>query len=101
MLATAQVPLRTAITAFDFYHSLRKKRDARPFFSLGLFLMRFAGIGMSMCPYVIPRSVTILDAAASQGFTLIGAGVLIPVILAYTAWCYWVFRGKVGADGYH
>ncbi|WP_343517831.1 cytochrome d ubiquinol oxidase subunit II [Sphingomonas sp.] len=105
VLATAQVPLLTAITAFAFYRSLKKKRETRPFFlALGLFLMGFVGLGISMWPYVIPRSVTIMDAAApaaSQGFMLIGAGLLIPIILAYTAWSYWVFRGKVGAEGYH
>ncbi|MCW4463478.1 cytochrome d ubiquinol oxidase subunit II [Sphingomonas sp. BT-65] len=105
VLATAQVPLLTAITAFAFHRSLKKKREVRPFFlALGLFLMGFIGLGISMWPYVIPRSVTILDAAApaaSQGFMLIGAGLLIPIILAYTAWSYWVFRGKVGAEGYH
>ncbi|PKP92708.1 MAG: cytochrome d ubiquinol oxidase subunit II [Alphaproteobacteria bacterium HGW-Alphaproteobacteria-16] len=105
VLATAQVPLLTAIIAFSFYRSIRKRREARPFFlALGLFLMGFIGLGVSMWPYIIPPSVTILDAAApsaSQGFMLIGAGILVPVILAYTAWAYWVFRGKVGADGYH
>ncbi len=105
VLATAQVPLLSAITAFAFYRSLKKKREARPFFlALGLFAMGFAGLGVSIWPYVIPQSVTILDAAApaaSQGFMLVGAGVMIPIILAYTIWSYWVFRGKVETDGYH
>jgi len=105
LLATAQVPLLTAIIAFAFYRSLKKRREARPFFlALGLFLMGFVGLGISIWPYVIPRSVTILDAAApaaSQSFMLVGAGILVPVILAYTAWSYWVFRGKVGVEGYH
>ena len=105
VLATAQVPLLTAVIAFAFYRSLSKRREARPFFlALGLFLMGFLGLGVSIWPYVIPRSVTIMDAAApaaSQGFMLIGAGILVPIILAYTAWSYWVFRGKVGVEGYH
>ena len=48
--------------------------------------------------------MTIWQAAApykSQVFMLVGAAVLVPVILAYTAWAYWVFRGKVGSHGYH
>lgn len=32
---------------------------------------------------------------------LIGAVIIIPAILAYTGWAYWVFRGKVGTRGYH
>ncbi len=58
-----------------------------------------------MFPYIVPVQVTIYEAAApraSQVFMLVGAAVLIPVILAYTAYAYWVFRGKVDADtGYH
>jgi cytochrome d ubiquinol oxidase subunit II len=57
-----------------------------------------------MYPFVVPRAVTIWDAAApeqSQIFMLVGAAIIIPVILAYTGWAYWVFRGKVGAHGYH
>ena len=47
---------------------------------------------------IAPPSITIWDAAAppaSQAFLLVGAVVLIPVILAYTGYAYWVFRGKV------
>jgi cytochrome d ubiquinol oxidase subunit II len=52
----------------------------------------------------VPRAVTIWDAAAppeSQSFMLVGALVIIPLILAYTGWAYWVFRGKAGVHGYH
>ena len=63
-----------------------------------------AGLGVSIWPDVIPGRVTIWQAAApyeSQLFMLVGAVVLVPMILAYTAWSYWVFRGKVGEHGYH
>ena len=73
--------------------------------ALGLFVLRYAGIGISFCPYMVPPSVTIWQAAApdeSLLFLLVGAAVLIPVILAYTAYAYWVFRGKVDpSEGYH
>jgi cytochrome d ubiquinol oxidase subunit II len=102
---TSQVPLLTAIIAFAFYRSLRKRREVRPFLlALALFLMSFIGLGISMFPHIVPDQVTIWDAAApesSQWFMLVGAAVLIPVILIYTGWAYWVFRGKVGAEGYH
>jgi cytochrome d ubiquinol oxidase subunit II len=63
-----------------------------------------AGLAISIWPDIIPGRVSIWQAAApyqSQLFMLAGAAVLIPLILAYTAWSYWVFRGKVGEDGYH
>ncbi|MEI9852597.1 MAG: cytochrome d ubiquinol oxidase subunit II [Sphingomonas sp.] len=105
VLLTAQVPLLVTIFAYAFRRALAKRREVAPFLlALGLFLLSFAGLGISIFPYIVPTAVTIWQAAApakSQGFMLAGAGVLIPVILAYTGWAYWVFRGKVGAEGYH
>jgi cytochrome d ubiquinol oxidase subunit II len=69
-----------------------------------VFLLCFVGIGISIFPYVIPGAVTIWDAAterSSQVFLLVGTAVIVPLILAYTAWAYRVFRGKVTVDGYH
>ena len=71
---------------------------------MALFALGFAGLGISLFPYIVPDSVTIWDAAAperSQVFMLVGTAIIMPVILAYTAWAYWVFRGKVGTHGYH
>ena len=80
-------------------------RDWLPFvLTLGLFLLGMAGLAVSIWPDVIPGRVTIWEAAApysSQLFMLVGAAVLVPLILAYTAWAYWVFRGKVDEEGYH
>ena len=79
--------------------------DGRPFAAaLGMFALTLAGLGVSIWPDVIPGRITIWQAAApyeSQLFMLVGALILLPLILAYTAWSYWVFRGKVGAHGYH
>lgn len=82
------------------------RHDYWPFFlALGMFGLCFVGLGVSMFPYIIPTEVTIYEAAAprnAQLFTLVGAGILIPIILAYTAYAYWVFRGKVDPEaGYH
>jgi cytochrome d ubiquinol oxidase subunit II len=75
------------------------------FFALGLFVLGFSGLGFSMFPYIVPVEITIWEAAAprnSQIFMLVGASVLVPVILAYTAFSYWVFRGKIiPGEGYH
>jgi cytochrome d ubiquinol oxidase subunit II len=77
----------------------------QPFLAtLGLFALSYAGLGIGFYPYIVPHAITIWDAAAppqSQGFLLGGALVLVPLILAYTAYSYWVFRGKVGDHGYH
>ena len=105
VLATAQVPLATLIVTVLFYRSLARRKDVQPFFwALALFGLCLLGLGISIWPNVIPARLSIWEAAApyrSQVFMLVGAGVLVPVILAYTAWAYWVFRGKVGEDGYH
>jgi len=105
VLATAQVPLATLIVTFLFYRALRLGKDAQPFFwALSLFGLCLVGLGVSIWPDVIPARVTIWEAAApyrSQVFMLVGAAIMVPIILAYTAWSYWVFRGKVGHEGYH
>jgi cytochrome bd ubiquinol oxidase subunit II len=68
-------------------------------------VLSFAGIGISFYPYIVPGALTIHEAAApdsSLAFLLVGAVVLVPIILAYTGYSYWVFRGKVSPDeGYH
>ena len=105
VLFAAQVPLATAVIAALLWRSLRKRRQASPFFlALGLFLLGTAGLGISIWPDVVPGAVTIWEAAAphrSQVFMLIGVGLTMPLIVAYTIWAYWVFRGKVGSEGYH
>jgi cytochrome d ubiquinol oxidase subunit II len=105
VLFTAQVPLIIAILAWRFARSLRRDYELAPFIiTLTGFGLSFVGLGISMYPYLIPNSVTLQMAAApesSQVFMLVGAAVLVPLILAYTAWSYWVFRGKVAHEGYH
>ena len=105
VIATAQVPLLVVIVSGTLFYALRAKWEAAPFLlSLGLFALTFAGLGVSLYPYLIPESITIWDAAAPASsliFMLVGAVILIPIILAYTAYAYWVFRGKVRDGGYH
>jgi cytochrome d ubiquinol oxidase subunit II len=70
-----------------------------------LFLVSYCGLAISVYPYIVPRAVTVWQAAApdkSLGFLLFGTAVLVPLILGYTGYSYWVFRGKVdSASGYH
>ncbi|MGE7471914.1 cytochrome d ubiquinol oxidase subunit II [Bosea sp. NPDC003192] len=105
VLLTAQVPLLVVISAVTFFWSLKRGSHRLPFaMALALFLLGFVGLGVSIYPYIVPRAVTIWHAAvpySSQVFMLPGALVIIPLILAYTGWAYWVFRGKVGTHGYH
>ncbi|MEH3147969.1 MAG: cytochrome d ubiquinol oxidase subunit II [Methylobacterium frigidaeris] len=105
VLLTAQVPLLVALAAFLFYRLLSRGAERAPFLiALGLFLLSFVGLGISIFPDVVPGRITIWQAAspaASQIFMLVGASILIPIILLYTAYSYWVFRGKVDSAGYH
>jgi cytochrome d ubiquinol oxidase subunit II len=70
-----------------------------------LFLICYVGVGISVFPHIVPREITIWEAAApdsSLAFLLVGTAILVPIILAYTGYSYWVFRGKVSlTEGYH
>ena len=105
VLATAQVPLLVAIASAALFLCLRGRNERWPFpLALALFALGYAGLAISLYPDIVPGRVTIWQAsapAASLGFMLVGAGILIPVILAYTGYAYWVFRGKTDPKGYH
>jgi cytochrome bd ubiquinol oxidase subunit II len=103
---SAFVPLLVALSAFGLWHGLTTGKHLQPFLcALALFVLSFIGIGISFYPYIVPGALTIKEAAApdaSLGFLLVGAAVLIPIILAYTGYAYWVFRGKIDPhEGYH
>jgi len=100
------VPAVTALVAYSAWRWLRAGREVLPFFAaIGLFLLGYLGLVISSYPYLVPPSLTIWDTAAapaSQIFMLIGTLVLLPLILVYTGFVYWLFRGKVRAgEGYH
>jgi cytochrome bd ubiquinol oxidase subunit II len=102
----APVPLITLVLVWYAWRSLNDESEYGPFIaSLGLFAMSYLGIAISLWPMIVPGHFTLHQAASSpstQAFLLIGTLVLLPVILLYTGWSYWVFRGKVRADiGYH
>lgn len=106
-LYLAPVPIATALFAWLEWRALNGRHgDAAPFVAaLVLFLLSYLGIAISLWPYIVPRTYTLWQAASSggtQAFLLIGTLVLLPVILLYSGWSYWVFRGKVRHDiGYH
>jgi len=106
VMLTAPVPVAVAVVTILLLRSLADRRDYQPFFlSLALFALSYAGLGISIWPYIVPQSITIWQAASpanSQIFMLVGVAILVPLILGYTGWAYWVFRGKVRpGSGYH
>jgi len=96
------VPLLLAACAAALWHGLACDRHLQPFLAaLGLFVLSFIGLGISFYPYIIPGVLRIEDAAAPESslkFLLVGASVLVPIILIYTGYAYWVFRGKVDPE---
>jgi cytochrome d ubiquinol oxidase subunit II len=105
VLPVAPVPFLVALASWAFARSLRAGHEVAPFLlTLGIFLLCFVGLGISVFPDIVPGAVSIWDAAtdrSSQVFMLWGTAIVLPMILAYTGWAYWVFRGKVSAEGYH
>jgi cytochrome d ubiquinol oxidase subunit II len=100
------VPLVTALTAYLAWRWLENGREAPPFLaSMALFLLGFIGLVISNFPYLVPPSLTIWDTAAapaSQIFMLLGTLLLLPIVLGYVAFIYWLFRGKVReGESYH
>jgi cytochrome d ubiquinol oxidase subunit II len=99
------VPAHTMGLAIILYLSIIKKREILPFISsIGLFILSYTGLIISLYPFIIPRYMTIWQASSppeSQLFALTGVLFLLPIILGYTFHAYWVFRGKVHLnDGY-
>ena len=105
-LYVVPVPLLVAGAAWLLWSGIGQRRDRQPFLAaLALFVLSYIGLGISFYPHIVPPGITIWQAAApdsSLAFLLVGAAILIPIILVYTAHAYWVFRGKTDPDaGYH
>lgn len=107
MIFFAPVPVLVLLASLGIVRGLRREAAHASPFVLALFMlfMGYTGLAISVWPNIIPPNISIWDAAAppqSMGFTLVGALFIIPFILAYTAWSYYVFRGKVKpGEGYH
>ena len=102
----APVPLATAAVGFLTWRALNSKAEITPFAgAIGLFTLSYLGIAISLFPMIVPYHFTLWEAASSprtQAFLLVGTLFLLPIILVYSGWSYWVFRGKVRAEiGYH
>ncbi|WP_342320706.1 cytochrome d ubiquinol oxidase subunit II [Kosakonia sp. BYX6] len=107
LLFFSPVPLLVVLLSAWLWRSLgNPNAHTLPFVqTLGLIFLGFSGLGISIWPHIIPPNITFWQAAAppqSQGFMLVGALLIIPIILVYTFWSYYVFRGKVQhGEGYH
>ncbi|MBM67890.1 MAG: cytochrome d ubiquinol oxidase subunit II [Haliea sp.] len=103
----APVPLLTIGIAGLVAWGIQRQRDAVIYpATLGLLGLCFIGLGVGFTPYIVPRAITVHEAAAPDSsllFMLVGAVIMLPLILGYTAYSYWIFRGKVrhGDGGYH
>lgn len=100
------VPTLVAVTVLGIVRAIQLKKDKQPFvLTLALIALAYTGLAISMWPNIVPPSLSIWDASAphsSQAFALVGVTIMVPIILIYTAYSYWVFRGKVKVgEGYH
>lgn len=100
------VPIITLAILFFVWRALNNRSEVAPFIgAIGLFLISYLGIAISLFPMIVPPHITLWQAASSpdtQAFLIVGTLFLLPIILMYSAWSYWVFRGKVRANvGYH
>lgn len=100
------IPIATAVVGLLLLLALKHRQEYRPFvYSIGLFMLSYLGLAFSMWPYIVPRDITIWEAAApekTQVFLLVGVAIFLPLIIGYTIYIYRVFRGKVKlGDGYH
>jgi cytochrome d ubiquinol oxidase subunit II len=100
------VPVVTALVAFLLWRWLEQGRDVPPFLAaIALFMLGYLGLVISNFPYLVPPSLTVWDTAAapaSQIFMLLGTLLLLPFVLGYVVFIYWLFRGKVReGESYH
>jgi cytochrome d ubiquinol oxidase subunit II len=100
------VPILVALVSWQLWRAVVDGSETLPFIlSMVLFVLGYAGLGISLWPNVVPPRISIWEASSSpatQRFLLTGCLFVLPLLLGYTAYAYWVFRGKVRTEtGYH
>ncbi|AEI38431.1 MAG: cytochrome d ubiquinol oxidase subunit II [Zymomonas mobilis subsp. pomaceae] len=105
-MMVAPLAMLIVLVAFIFFRSLKEGQDRTPFLcALAFFGLSYIGLALSAWPYIVPPYITIWQASSpvsSQIFLLVGTAILLPMVLAYTIYCYKIFHGKVSSsDGYH
>jgi cytochrome bd ubiquinol oxidase subunit II len=101
----ALIPILGVLLIWLLFRSIDRKQEQAPFvWTILIFLLTFSGLGLIVFPYIIPSSITIYRAAASPTslvFMLVFIGFLIPIMLFYNVYQYFVFRGKVTSGEHH
>lgn len=100
----APIPIVAAGLLYWLWHAVTHREKTVFGITLGIFLLSYVGFGITLYPNIVPPGIDFRAAAApdnSLSFMLVGAGILLPMIVGYTAYAYWIFRGKVGDQGYH
>ncbi|UCG08664.1 MAG: cytochrome d ubiquinol oxidase subunit II [Desulfobacterales bacterium] len=96
------IPVASLVMLIIIWRDLHAGREYRPFFlSFGVFLTGYLGIAISMWPYIVPFEITFRQAAAapeSQSLLLVGTIIMLPLVLAYVGYCYYIFRGKASHE---
>ena len=96
------LPLLSVVLVVLLWRDLNTEKEYRPFLlSLGIFLMNYIGLGISLWPWLVPYKITLWQAAAapeSQSLLLIGTAIMLPVVLTYTGYSYYIFRGKTSHE---
>jgi cytochrome d ubiquinol oxidase subunit II len=98
-------PMLGLMAFYGLINSLKARREILPFvYSVIFFFAGYLGLIASIYPYALPPSITFQEAAAQKEtlrFTLWGVIIVLPLVLGYTVYSYWVFRGKVGKVQYY
>jgi cytochrome bd ubiquinol oxidase subunit II len=96
------IPIASLVLIVLIWRDLHAGREIRPFLlSLGVFFTAYLGLGISLWPFAVPFAITFRQAAAapaSQSLLLVGTVILLPLVLGYTAYCYYLFRGKASHE---
>jgi cytochrome d ubiquinol oxidase subunit II len=99
------VPILVLVSLYALLRAVDNRAHYLPFvMTLVMVFLGYSGLGISLWPNIIPPAISIWDAASppqSQFFILVGTLFIIPIILGYTFWSYYVFRGKVSHDDHY
>jgi cytochrome d ubiquinol oxidase subunit II len=92
------------LVAVMLMRAIGGRSDVRPFaLGLALFALGLVGLGFAIFPGIVPFRLSLWAAASSTSshvFLLVGAVIVTPVVLGYSAFAYWVFRGKTPEEGW-